>query len=269
MSKNVLVPVLVAAALSLLVVFNPRTQVARHAGSPEELAHRAFLALQADDFSVLAPAVVSPSDIEATFDRAPDGGTAMRQRAARRGGVDALAAQARSRVEASFAEARARSAREIDWKRARFVGLDAARKHTQRSGTDTADVQFLVEEGGKQVPVLLSQTFRGEKGWVMVGGLVYRPIQEGTPEYDTLKKLERVASGVMMHRAIHKALPASLDVLLQPEPHTGDPLVPFAPVDAWGRPLHYQPREDGGFFVGSFGPDGQPGTNDDITFEPR
>ena len=263
-------PVLVALALFLLIVFVPRGPTAQGASTQDDIAERAFLALQAGDFSIFAPATVSGADIEATFQHAKGGEEAARRRAEQRGGVVRLAAQATRRIESSFAEARRKGDGEIDWSTARYGGVDAA--HTtedQVGGVPMFDVEFFVEADGKQIPVRLQQVIQGKEALVLVGGFLYRPIREGTPEDEAVKLLKRASAAIQMHRAIHKELPATLDVLRQDEAHIGEPLLDRDPTDPWGRPLFYRVNDDGTFFIASYGPDRAPDTADDIQFLPR
>ncbi len=263
-------PVLVALALFLLVVFVPRGPTAAGADTQESLAERAFLALQADDFSIFEPAAVSGEDIEATFQHAKGGEDAARRRADQRGGVALLAAQAKRRIEASFAEARRKGSDEIDWRKARFGGVDP--QHTTEDkvgGVPMFDVEFFVQADGKQIPVRLQQVIQGKDALVLVGGFLFRPIREGTPEDEAVKLLQHTSAAIQMHRAIHKELPASLDVLRKDEGHIGKPLLTREPRDPWGRPIFYRVNDDGTFFIASYGPDGVPDTGDDIQFLPR
>ena len=264
-----LIPLLVALALFLLVVFVPRGPTAAGADTQEALAERAFLALQAGDFDVFAPAVISGADIEWMNEFAKGGPEAGRRFIERRGGADVLAAEARQRVETSFAQARRQGERELDWSQARFGGLDPEHTTTtQVGGVEAAALEFIVESGEKRVPVRLEQVVRGSAAWVLVGGFQYRPIHEGTTEYEALRMLQRVSRAVLMHRALHKELPADLKALREIEEHVGEPLLPEDPRDPWGRPIRYEVGADGSFFVETYGADGAPGTDDDIRHAP-
>ena len=83
------------------------------------------------------------------------------------------------------------------------------------------------------------------------------------------RRAERTSAAIQMHRAIHKELPASLDVLREDEGHIGEPLLDRDPRDPWGRAIFYRANDDGTFFIASYGPDGVPDTSDDIQFLPR
>ena len=267
---KILAPIGVALALFALVVVLPRGPVHTGAGTQEDLAALAFLALQADDFEMFTPAVVSGKDIEGTFEHAVGGAEAARQRAAQRGGVVGLAAQARRRIQSSFDEARRKGAADFDWQNATFGGVDVEGTSGETIGAiEAGDVQFLVLAGDESIPVRLQQVFRSGDRWVLVGGFLYRPIEEGTPAYAALQTLERVTRAILMHRAIHGELPESLAALRQQEGHIGAPLLQRDAVDPWGKPVIYRRNDDGTFYVASPGADGMPGTDDDIKYAPR
>lgn len=75
-------------------------------------------------------------------------------------------------------------------------------------------------------------------------------------------RLHHLRNVLAHYRMQHGALPASLQVLLQPDPlNAGDRWVTDgdALLDAWDRPIVYEPLEPRGFVLRSLGADGQPG----------
>ncbi len=77
----------------------------------------------------------------------------------------------------------------------------------------------------------------------------------------TQAQLQNLEFAITAYGLQHKALPATLDLLVGPDgPLAGDSV----PADAWGRPFEYVPGDDGkSYTLRSLGADGAPGGADE------
>lgn len=64
-------------------------------------------------------------------------------------------------------------------------------------------------------------------------------------------------------------LPDTLEELAAENPKTGKPYIERIPKDPWGNPYDFADLDKGDFELSSWGPDGQPDTDDDIYWPPR
>ena len=82
----------------------------------------------------------------------------------------------------------------------------------------------------------------------------------------TYMTIAELTDAVLRFQHDFQRYPDSFQQLLQP-PADQPPYLEKVPDDAWGNPLHYRLEmtpEPGRFYVVSSGPDGKPGTGDDI-----
>jgi len=77
--------------------------------------------------------------------------------------------------------------------------------------------------------------------------------------------INNVDVAVKSYNMKHGKYPESLDVLTQDQADGSEPLLEGEPVDPWGNELKYERKSKGRPKITSFGPDGEDGTEDDIT----
>jgi len=80
------------------------------------------------------------------------------------------------------------------------------------------------------------------------------------------ERMQHLVWAVFLHLERRGQLPASLDVLTQPDPDTGEPYIESIPDDPWGRPYVYEILDDARFRVASRGPNGVLGDEDDVVW---
>src|SRR5687768_14267808 len=66
------------------------------------------------------------------------------------------------------------------------------------------------------------------------------------------------------YRLSHRELPSSLEDLTQPSEKDPEPFLLSIPRDPWGNTYRYRRVRTDGYAVTSPGPDGKPGTLDDV-----
>jgi len=81
----------------------------------------------------------------------------------------------------------------------------------------------------------------------------------------TRSLIGNVDVAVKSYNMKHGKYPESLDVLTQEQSDGSEPLLEGEPVDPWGNELKYERPSKGRPRITSFGPDGEEGTEDDIT----
>jgi len=89
-------------------------------------------------------------------------------------------------------------------------------------------------------------------------------IPDGGQRYrvETIQKMEVIITGLEKYFSQSNQYPASLSIVCPPKlDSTADPL-----QDSWGQQFEYELKQNG-FLLLSAGPDGQPGTSDDIVYD--
>ena len=81
----------------------------------------------------------------------------------------------------------------------------------------------------------------------------------------TRSLISNVDVAVKSYNMKHGKYPASLDVLTQEQADGSEPLLEGEPVDPWGNELQYELQGKKRPKITSAGPDGEEGTEDDIT----
>jgi hypothetical protein len=101
----------------------------------------------------------------------------------------------------------------------------------------------------------------GHGQWEKVGNL------EKTLELvrieETQKLLDQVAISIQAYRKTNGALPEFSDYIALSDMLSPKFMTPLIRLDSWRRPLGAE-RQKNGIMIWSIGPDGQPGTSDDI-----
>ncbi len=82
---------------------------------------------------------------------------------------------------------------------------------------------------------------------------------------ETRELIKNVEIALKMYCLKHGKYPDSLDVLTQAPDDDSDPLLVGEPVDPWGNELMYEKRGRKLPIIRSAGPDGELGTDDDLT----
>ena len=81
----------------------------------------------------------------------------------------------------------------------------------------------------------------------------------------TRSLIANVDVAVKSYNMKHGKYPDSLEVLQEPQEDGGDPWLEGEPVDPWGNELKYEKQGKKRPKITSAGPDGEEGTEDDIT----
>ena len=81
----------------------------------------------------------------------------------------------------------------------------------------------------------------------------------------TRSLIANVDVAVKSYNMKHGKYPESLEVLQEPQEDGGDPWLEGEAVDPWGNVLKYEKQGKKRPKITSFGPDGEEGTEDDIT----
>ena len=81
----------------------------------------------------------------------------------------------------------------------------------------------------------------------------------------TRSLIANVDVAVKSYNMKHGKYPESLEVLQEPQEDGGDPWLEGEAVDPWGNELKYEKQGKQRPKITSFGPDGEEGTEDDIT----
>ena len=81
----------------------------------------------------------------------------------------------------------------------------------------------------------------------------------------TRSLIANVDVAVKSYNMKHGKYPDSLEVLQEPQEDGGDPWLEGEPVDPWGTELKYEKQGKKRPKITSAGPDGEEGTEDDIT----
>ena len=90
------------------------------------------------------------------------------------------------------------------------------------------------------------------------------------PDETAKMKMMRLQTAIEMYRRQRKQLPTRLEDLTVPTPDDPEPYLETIDKDPWGNAFDYRPGERGRFTLRSWGEDGRPGTDDDLTWpEPR
>ena len=91
-----------------------------------------------------------------------------------------------------------------------------------------------------------------------------------TPDSLAEQHLQLLADAVQMYDLDHHALPRSLEDLLQADARTGYPYLERIPQDPWKHPYAFRILDEDGkrFELRGAGPDGTPGTGDDLVYPP-
>ena len=94
------------------------------------------------------------------------------------------------------------------------------------------------------------------------------PVYDAEAEIEATRPILRALTNFVKRYAEDHdgALPDAVEDLLGEDPD-GAPYIGAVPVDAWGVPLRYTPRDGGSFEVRSAGPDGTMDTDDDLVLE--
>ena len=94
-------------------------------------------------------------------------------------------------------------------------------------------------------------------------GQVEQQVAEGRVQ-NTETYLDTLAQEIELFYMTHQRLPKSLNEFAVVDPTTGEVLASPISADRWGRPYGYQQLGEKEYRIWSSGPDGTPGTPDDI-----
>jgi hypothetical protein len=127
------------------------------------------------------------------------------------------------------------------------------------------------------VETRLRTAFKLEKtknGWVArevrIGGAQWEKVSnleqalEMVRIEETQQMLERIAGAIIKYREAKGSLPAFKDYVSLSDLLTPSYLSPLIRLDAWKRPLEAARQDSNSILLQSAGPDGTPGTPDDI-----
>ena len=268
-------PVVLLAVLLLAGCGERVGEPAPSAATTAGLARLAFDALQADDFPRLGTALPTAADTlwmmeTVSQDAPPERAQRTRDLLAQQGGAEAVAAQAAKRVHESFDTTRRSAGETLDWAEARFGGLVEEKSAVTRSeGLEFADVYFTVEQGDRREVVRLARCAVIEGRWIVTGGFRYRPSPHSSLDEAKIRMarmhLRTLQDVVSLYETKHGRLPESLDVLLAPDPLTGEALVQPDFVDPWDSAFRVEVA-DGAARLTSAGPDRVLDTADDVVW---
>ncbi len=241
----------------------------------EDLARHVFAALKAGDFAAQGDVLPAASDIEWTLEKvaesAPKEAKRSREGMAKSGGALKIAERSVIRSEDEFAKALELSRKVFDWSTATFRGVDKDQTRTrERFGYKSADIYFGVAASADTYDFVLRKCVETPRGWLVAGGVVFRP--PGAPDpLDAKAKLlqanlHNLGQALQLYYLVHRTMPESLEVLTQPDSHSGEPFVDRIPKDPWGNALIYAKQSEKNYQILSAGPDGKAGTDDDVVW---
>jgi hypothetical protein len=144
---------------------------------------------------------------------------------------------------------------------------------------DEVEVIKIVQIGGSDavVEAKLRTAFKLEKtknGWVAkevrIGGQWEKVSNlqqalEAVRIEETREMLERIAGAIIKYRDTKGSLPVFKDYVSLSDLLTPSYLSPLIRLDAWNRPLEAVRRDSNSILLRSSGPDGTPGTPDDLS----
>ncbi len=134
----------------------------------EDLAKRAFEALQKNDYSLFEPWVMTRADTDWVYERFRDGKSKPARRALERFEKEGYAVvdKTRAKMKRTFDKVRARAARDFDWAKAEYMGMGNATRLTVE-GIPYAEFYFEVRGGEDVWHVRLDGCAKIDRGWVM------------------------------------------------------------------------------------------------------
>ena len=148
--------------------------------SQEDVARTAFEALRANDPEAMVSLYPTAEDMRWFFERmrgvvGEDEYQEGMQGIEKRGGFEAVLAEVHAECRRDFRRASEESLQALDWRSARYLGLDAERtEEKEDDGVLTADIYFKVEADGKQWLFKLDDCAETNRGWVTGDGLRFK-----------------------------------------------------------------------------------------------